>query len=334
MVLPETPLHGGSGEDYLRAHYPHAATPWLDLSTGINPWPYPHTRISDAALHALPSPAREHRCKAAAAEYLGVSPQNIALVAGSQAAISLLPGLFAPSSVAIMEPTYGEHRPAWERAGHQVGSFADAASDASIAVLTNPNNPDGRVWPREELERISLERSRQNKWLIVDEAFADVTPSVSVASICSAGQTIVIRSFGKFFGLAGVRLGLVVAPTEIVNRLEERAGPWAVSGPALEIGTRGYLDKDWQAETRDHLAERAGSFKKLLIKYGLEYVGGTDLFLLATHPRAASLFDLFCAHGIYVRRFADQNRLRFGLPPDETACARIESVFAAWTKLP
>ncbi len=329
-VLP----HGGSGRDFLGAYYPKAPQPWLDLSTGINPWPYPHGQTSDAAWHTLPSPGLNRDCAEAAAHYLGVAPQTIALLPGSQAAISLLPTLFAPTTVAILEPTYGEHRLSWERAGHRVqavGADSVATANAEIVVLTNPNNPDGRLWTRRELLDLVRQRSAQSQWLIVDEAFADVAPSVSIAAACDTNRVIVLRSFGKFFGLAGARLGLVVAAPAFVKRLEDVIGPWAVSGPALEIGARAYRDTAWQAKTHQRLATAAERLRALLIGHGLRHVGGTDLFLLVEHRRAALLFHTLCERGLYVRRFAAQpDWLRFGLPPDDAAHARLDVALAAW----
>ncbi|MEI9997545.1 MAG: threonine-phosphate decarboxylase CobD [Rhizomicrobium sp.] len=330
-VLP----HGGSGCDFLDAYYPNAPQPWLDLSTGINPWPYPHQPVSDAAWHRLPSPSLNRECAEATASYLGVAPQNIALLPGSQSAISLLPTLFKPTSVSILDPTYGEHRPSWELAGHKVRDVdADliAAEDTDILLLTNPNNPNGRFWTGDEIQRLAAARSRKGQWLIVDEAFADVMPSTSAAALCARNRTIVLRSFGKFFGLAGLRLGVVVAQETFARRLEALIGPWAVSGPALEVGARAYRDVAWHTDTRERLASAASRLKGLLTRHGLTYVGGTDLFLLFGHPRAAELFHALCTHGLYVRRFAAHpNWLRFGLLPDDAAHARLDAALLAWT---
>ncbi len=338
--MPEMPAappvlpHGGSGHDFLGRYYPDAPRPWLELSTGINPWPYPVASISNAAWHTLPSPSLYRACSEAAAQYLGVDPRNIALLPGSQAAISLLPTLFEPTSVVILDPTYGEHRLAWERTGHSVRLVGDDEifdGDAEIILLTNPNNPDGRFWARADVQRLAEAQSAKGKWLVLDEAFADVMPSISAAELCADSQAIVLRSFGKFFGLGGSRLGLVVAQEMIARRLEDVIGPWAVSGPALEIGARAYLDTAWHLQARERLGDAAQRLKDLLARYGLAYVGGTDLFLLFEHRHAAELFHTLCAHGLYVRRFAAHpNWLRFGLLPDDAAHARLDAALADW----
>jgi cobalamin biosynthetic protein CobC len=322
------PVHGGSGDDFLRRHYPAATTPWLDLSTGINPWPYQHREVSAAALQKLPSPSLTNECRAAAADYFGVATANVAVLPGSQAAISLLPRLFAPVRVAVWEPGYSEHAASWSAAGHIVSAITNIDdAEAEILVLTNPNNPDGRVWKKDDL----LPLCAAGRWLVLDEAFADVIPGTSLAG--SAGKLVIFRSFGKFFGLAGIRLGFAIASPDLVRRLEDSIGPWAVSGPALEIGARAYSDRDWHSWTRDDLAKAAHRLRALFNRFGLADAGGTDMFLLTEHARAADLFHRLCTSGIYVRRFASHPHwLRFGLPPDDAAFARLEDCLRAWAE--
>jgi cobalamin biosynthesis protein CobC len=328
------PRHGGSGEDFLRQYYPGAATPWRDLSTGINPHAYPRAQISAAALQKLPSPSLMALCRTAAVDYFGVPAKNLAVLPGSQAAISLLPELFEHIQVAVVEPGYSEHVASWKAAGHDV-TVIDNVQDANadILVLTNPNNPDGKVWNKEELLAICAARSARGQWLVIDEAFADLTPEISLAG--SAGNLVIFRSFGKFFGLGGVRLGFAIAPPALARKLEDSIGPWAVSGAALEIGARAYADRGWQVQTRHRLSDAARRLRALLNRYGLGDAGGTDLFLLTDHTRAAELFDRLCIGGIYVRRFVDHPRwLRFGLPGDEAGFLRLEECLRAWAQTP
>ncbi len=333
---PKAPLilaHGGSGLDFLATYYPDAPLPWIDLSTGINPWSYPANPSSASALQTLPSPSLYRKCREAMADYLGIDAANIAMLPGSQAAISLTPRLFPATTAAVVEPTYGEHCAAWHQAGHLVSSITNPADveNSDILVITNPNNPDGRHWSRSDIERMAARQTHRNGWLVVDEAFADVLPQFSVAQICSTENVIVFRSFGKFFGLAGVRLGFAIAPETIVKRLEEMIGPWAVSGPALETGASAYRDKVWHTETRTRLSQAAARLRALLNRNDLGDAGGTDLFLLAEHPDISSLFDILCKHGIYARRFVGNIRwLRFGLPADAEALARLELALVQW----
>jgi cobalamin biosynthetic protein CobC len=326
--------HGGSGQDFLHTHFPQASLPWLDLSTGICPWAYPHAPISVTALTALPPPSRLDACRDSAARYFGVPKANLAILPGSQAAISLLPRLFSPRRISVLEPTYNEHATAWKACGHTVTPNV-TGDDANILVLTNPNNPDGRLFDRDALFTIVAQRSQGNRWTVVDEAFMDLLPSESVASACGRSKLVVLRSFGKFFGLAGVRLGFAIAPEGMARQLETAIGPWAVSGAALEIGTQAYLDESWQLENRDRLHELANRQRAILSAAGLRVTGGTDLFILCEHITAAGLFEHLCEHGIYVRRFQDRSQqLRFGLVPDDAARQRLEKVLNLWTARP
>jgi cobalamin biosynthetic protein CobC len=326
-------LHGGAGADFLAAHYPFAPTPWLDLSTGINPWPYDHC-ASRAASETLPATSLYQACRLSAAAYFGAPADAVALMPGSQAAISLLPRLFRPAVVAVREPSYGEHARSWREAGHTV-QMTDAIFPAQpeILVVINPNNPDGRLIDRKSLIAEADRRARQGQWLIVDEAFGDLLPEETLQGAYGTPNLIVFRSFGKFFGLAGIRLGFAVAPPQIAHDLEAMIGPWAVSGPALEAGARAYRDTDWQLRTRVRLASAAARQRYLFEQAGLELLGGASLFTLVEHARAAGLFAHLCGHGIHVRRFAERREwLRFGLVPDDASFTRLQTALLSWSR--
>src|ERR1700748_3068993 len=220
--------HGGSGLDFLQAHFPHAPLPWLDPSPGICPWPYPRAAISELALAALPSPSLLDTCRIEAAEYFHAPKENLAILPGSQAAISLLPRLFSSRRVSVLEPTYNEHARAWRLNVHDVATTQHVSGDiADILVLTNPNNPDGRLFKQTELLAIVDERSREDRWTVVDEAFTDLVPAESIAAACPRDKLIVLRSFGKFFGLAGLRMGFVIEPQAMPHQLVTPTRPLA-----------------------------------------------------------------------------------------------------------
>lgn len=254
------------------------------------------------------------------------------MLPGSQAAISLLPRLFSPRTVQVLEPTYNEHARAWRLAGHDVRATSTLHdADADIVVLANPNNPDGRFYPRDTILAAAARRSAQSKWTIVDEAFIDLMPDASVGDACGHNQLVAFRSFGKFFGLAGVRLGFAIGSEAIASQLEQMIGPWAISGMALETGVAAYRDVRWQQDNRDRLHQQAARQRAVLAAAGLAITGGTDLFLLCEHANAAGLFDHLCGHGIHVRRFIDAPRhLRFGLTADDTQLARLGHALQAW----
>jgi len=329
-VLDETvpDAHGGdlAAADAL---FGTPAAGWLDLSTGINPWPYPVPAIPAARWHRLPGGDDEIR--AAAAQFYGVGdPDCVVAAAGSQAILQALPHVLRPGRVAVLGPTYAELSRVWTQAGHAVTAARtlDDTAGATILVLANPNNPDGRILARDRLVDIATELGRRGGWLIVDEAFADVTPALSLAPQAGAPGLIILRSFGKFFGLAGLRLGFALAERRVANRLRAILGPWPVSGPALEIGTAALGNRPWIDAMRRNLPAQAHALRAALEAARLPVIGGTALFQLVACDDASAIFAALGARGIYVRRFAYEPRwLRFGLPGD--AFARLQDALAA-----
>lgn len=318
------PDHGGN-LDAARRRFPAAPEPWIDLSTGINPWPYPLPTLAPELWQRLPGEAALEALAAAAARYYGApGPEHVATAPGSQALIQLLPRLRPPGRVCVEEPTYAEHALAWSAAGHSVGPFSPSPLP-DVTVLVNPNNPDGRRTTAGAVREMARRSGRRGGWLVVDEAFADVAPELSAAVHVGTPGLIVLRSFGKFFGLAGLRLGFALAEPALAARLREAFGPWPVAGPALEIARAAFADESWISSTRRRLAEAAARLDALLAARGLRVLGGTDLYRLASHDDAQAIFARLGAAGILVRRFEiDPHWLRFGLPPDEAAWRRLE----------
>jgi cobalamin biosynthesis protein CobC len=327
--------HGGEPAAYrhggdltaAQAAYPDAPQPWIDLSTGINPWPYPVPPVSAQAWARLPGKAAEDALRRAAAAAFAVPGDDMVLAApGTQALIQLLPRLTAEASaagksVAVLSPTYAEHAAAWRAAGRQVTEVSSLAqADADIVVAVNPNNPDGRVIDPQTL----LRRADLGGFLIVDEAFADMTPEASVARHVGRPGLLVLRSFGKFFGLAGARLGFLLAEPALIRRAAAMLGPWAVSGPALTAGAAAYSDAAWIEATRARLRENAARLDDLLIGKGYRVVGGTSLFRLIDCNNGAALFERLARAGIWSRPFVNLPAcVRLGLPPDDAAFARL-----------
>jgi cobalamin biosynthetic protein CobC len=308
---------------------------WLDLSTGINPQPYPFLEPEAAAWRCLPQQTDVDRLIDAAARRYGVTdPAGIVAGPGSQAILQWLPRLIPPTQVTVLGPTYGEYAPTWRAAEHGVTTVGElsGATNASVVVLANPNNPDGYRYPPEILLELAEGLHRRGGWLIVDEAFADADPEISLARHAGKPGLIVLRSLGKFYGLAGLRLGFALAPADFAARLAAAMGPWAVSGPALAIGAQALNDAAWASETRERLALASAQLAGLLRHSGLAPVGGTALFQMAGHPQAAQLYEHLGRQGILVRAFEGQpDWLRFGLPAARDA-ARLEAALAAFPK--
>jgi cobalamin biosynthetic protein CobC len=315
------------------ARYGRPAEGWLDLSTGINPLAYPVRAVAARDFAQLPQRDAEARLLAAARLYFGL-PAAASLVAapGTQALIQWLPRLFQPLRVAILAPTYDEHERAWALAGHAVQRVANLDADScEIFVLGNPNNPDGRVSAPAELVALARRLAARGGLLIVDEAFADTRPELSVIAAAGMPGLLVLRSFGKFFGLAGLRLGFAAAAPELAARLAAALGPWPVSGPALVIAAKAYADGQWIAAARQRLQRDAARRDRLLAGHGLARLGGCALFGLYAADRAPDLADHLGRNAILVRRFAGEPRwLRFGLPGRRADWRRLGAALAAW----
>ena len=305
--------HGGDLSDIVMSG-PSARAGWLDLSTGINPLGYPVPELDPSVWQSLPNKERLNSlCATARNYYAAPDGATVMGIAGSQMAIQSLPALFPKSQVHIYGPTYSEHETCWRYWGHEIVS--DTEGPAEIKIIVNPNNPDGRLLTAETLTEIAERQTAANGWLILDEAYMDLYPELSAISLSGRSNTIVLKSFGKFFGLAGLRLGFVIGPASIMQCLKDQLGPWSLSGPAIEIGIHALSDGPWQDKTRKRLAEGAAQMDKHLVDAGLRIVGGTNLFRLVESDQARSLFDLFFDHQIYVRKFQRfPDWIRIGIP--------------------
>ena len=322
--------HGGN-LDEAAGRYRRPRAEWLDLSTGINPRCYPAAPAPADVLAALPQDEDRAALEAAARAVYGAAESlEVVAVPGTQAAIQWLPRIVpARRRVCVVATTYGEHARAWRAAGHAVRSAhpAPAASDtADVVVLVNPNNPDGRTLPPPAVLSLARSATARRGLLVVDEAFADAAPNASVLPSVADERIVVLRSFGKFFGLAGVRLGFALAPPSIAARLRAALGPWAVSGPAIAIARTALADRTWQAATTARLARDAERLDRVLVAAGLEVVGGTPLFRLVERKDAATLHHDLAREGVWVRRFEEApDWLRFGLPGDDDGFRRLEA---------
>jgi cobalamin biosynthetic protein CobC len=329
--------HGGDLTEAI-AHYGGTPTMWLDLSTGINPWPWPIPSDWPAEVwQRLPSRAAEEALVAAARDAYAVPVDaGVVIAPGTQSLIQWLPQLARGGTVAVVAPTYGEHALAWRMAGHEVVTVAglDALPDmVRHAVIVNPNNPDGRVTDSAELARAAARLRDRDGWLVIDEAFADVELENSAVGLCAELPVVVLRSFGKFYGLAGLRLGFAIAPRDIAQRIALALGPWPCSGPALHVGAAALRDREWARRTREAIGQQSGELDTVLTEAGFEMVGGAGLFRLARHPDAPKVHAALAARHIWCRRFdwAD-DLLRFGLPGDRHALDRLAIALASISK--
>jgi cobalamin biosynthesis protein CobC len=326
--------HGGDLTEAM-ARYGGSPQMWLDLSTGVNPrpWPLP-ADLPGGVWQRLPSRADEETLLASAREAYAVSAAaEIVAAAGTQSLIQWLPQLASTGPVAIVGPTYHEHARAWRMAGHEVFARADLDDlppTVRHAVVVNPNNPDGHVTSRAALARGAALLQERGGWLVVDEAFADMEPDISVVGLCADLPVVVLRSFGKFYGLAGLRLGFAIASPEIAQRIALALGPWPCSGPALTIGAAALRDREWAGRTRIAIQQQARQLDDVLVNAGFTIVGGTGLFRLVRRSDAGKVHAALAAQHIWCRRFewAD-DLLRFGLPPDDRGLERLAVALAS-----
>lgn len=300
---------------------------WLDLSTGINPQGYPVPPVPADAWLRLPED--DDGLEAAAADYYGSA--HLLPVAGSQPAIQLLPAVLRGERVSLLAPGYAEHAHAWrDRRAVAVGAdeIDAAVAHSDIVVLVQPNNPTGVHFGRERLLEWHTRLARRGGWLVVDEAFIDTTPAQSLVPLAGADGLVVLRSVGKFFGLAGARVGFVFAPASVRAALAERLGPWTLAGPARWAARHALADRAWQTQARAALLTAGERLQALLETHGLPACGPA-LFKLVTTPDAARLHAAFARRGILLRLFETPQAVRFGLPSDEAGWARLAAALAA-----
>ena len=300
---------------------------WLDLSTGINPQGYPVPPVPADAWLRLPED--DDGLEAAAADYYGSA--HLLPVAGSQPAIQLLPAVLRGERVSLLAPGYAEHAHAWrDRRAVAVGAdeIDAAVAHSDIVVLVQPNNPTGVHFGRERLLEWHTRLARRGGWLVVDEAFIDTTPAQSLVPLAGADGLVVLRSVGKFFGLAGARVGFVFAPGSVRAALAERLGPWTLAGPARWAARHALADRAWQTQARAALLTAGERLQALLETHGLPACGPA-LFKLVATPDAARLHAAFARRGILLRLFETPQAVRFGLPSDEAGWARLAAALAA-----
>lgn len=330
--------HGGNLRD-AAIRFGRPLQDWLDLSTGINPNPYPAPQLTFDAWHRLPETDPE-LALAACAYY---NAPLMLPVAGTQAAIQALPRLRlllnGASRVTVAAPSYAEHAHHWAQHGHQMRQVRYAELDTAVdgcdvMVVCNPNNPTGAAIAPERLLAWAERLASRGGWLVVDEAFGDMTPHNSIAQWSGRPGLIVLRSVGKFFGLAGLRLGFVAARPELLSTLADLLGPWAVSGPAQQIGRAALADRAWQSAMRAELLVSGARLHSLLAGHDIAS-HGSALYRWWPWPQqlAAAFWQHMAQRGIWVRLFENAaHGIRLGLPPDEDGWQRLSAALTAWNK--
>jgi cobalamin biosynthetic protein CobC len=320
--------HGGN-LTLAAAQYNIPLADWLDLSTGINPNGYPLPGIPPAIWQRLP--IEEDGLAEAACTFFG--SRSVLPTAGSQAAIQILPRLRPACKVAMPSLMYKEHAYAWQCCGHQISTFTDLDDDilnsADVVLLCNPNNPTATRYPAADLLNLHQQLQNRGGWLVVDEAFIDATPENSIAQHTHLEGLFVLRSLGKFFGLAGARVGFLLASPQWLSKAQEILGPWSLSGPSRFVATQALADFTWQQNTRMQLSASSQRLAALLSENGLAPKSGTALFQYVPLKEAQVRHQQLAKQGIWVRYFPEASALRFGLPTEE-GWAKLEATLKAF----
>ncbi len=313
---PNTRDHGG-GLDAAIARFGGMRDDWIDLSTGINPTPYPLPDIPRRFWQALPDSGDQAALKSAARAFWDIPKEaDIAAASGVSALIAALPRLSPAATVGIAQPTYNEHAASFAAFGWDVQT---TASDTNVYV--HPNNPDGRMWPRDMI------LANHKTLTIIDESFCDTTPEHSHIQLASKPGYVVLKGLGKFWGLAGLRLGFAAARPDTIAQLEQMLGPWAISGPAQHIGTSALSDTDWAIATRTQLSVDANRLDQIMTAAGAVSPCGTTLFRSYHVANAQAWFEKLANSHILSRIFPySDTMIRLGLPASEAHWSRVEKV--------
>jgi cobalamin biosynthetic protein CobC len=323
-------VHGGRTDEARKA-YSGAPQPWIDLSTGLNPhsYPMPHLATSDWA--ALPDQEALAGLEEAAALAFGVPHDFLSVLPGTEIGIRLLASIDLPQPVRIVGPSYGSYADAWPAAMLIEAGEADLELGRGTLVLANPNNPDGRCRPTADLLELADRLASNNGFLVVDEAFVDVAPELSLCPYISDRPNItVLRSFGKFFGLGGVRLGFLISSPGLRSAVRHRLGAWPVSTAAIRVGSQAYEDRAWIERTIPELSADATRLHQMLKRHDLSVRGECPLFRLVETHRASELFTHLARRGILTRPFSyNEDWLRIGLPGSEPAWARFDAALTS-----
>lgn len=316
--MPNTRDHGGGLDDAI-LKYGGNRTNWLDLSTGINPIPYPIPKVPNHFWHSLPDSQAQSALLSAARKFWKVpNGANIIASSGVSQLIAMLPSLLPVNCVEIIGPTYNEHAAAFQSSGWTVGQTG------SVRVIVHPNNPDGNQ------HVISKQDAKNTDLMIIDESFCDVTPDETLINLTDQNNVIVLKGLGKFWGLAGLRLGFAVAAPELIKKITDRIGPWAISGPAQFIGQAALTDNSWIFKTRSRLREDSLRLDNLMIEYGNKPLGGTDLFRLYEVKNATKTQNTLAKKFIWTRIFPySRNWLRLGIPGTEAQWAQLINALEA-----
>lgn len=307
---------------------------WLDLSTGISPYTIDLPEFHQDVWRRLPDPKYVKLLEGKAKEFYQTK-SNCLAVPGSQFAIQHLSKV-VDGEIGILEPTYGEYAASFVRNGKSYTSLENISDigNASSVILANPNNPDGRIYTSQELLKLAVQLSERNGYLVVDEAFMAIDdPNSLLNEVDATTNVVILRSIGKFFGLAGIRLGFVFSSEKFRAKLAAYLGPWAVTGPALAIADHIFANRFIANELKQKISVRHQQMGEILEQSGLQIVGKNDLFFLIRHPKANALHISLKQQKVLTRIF-DYNSdwIRIGLTANSNEDERLLKAIGGFQK--
>ena len=329
--------HGGQ-LDQLKQHFPQVESSgetWLDLSTGISPWSYPHL-AEHQSNQRLPTDEDFTQCEEAMAKCFGIARDRVIAVPGLEIVIRLLP-LILEGSLSISAPTYGDYEASWRRQHKDI--YLDQETEGCVRVVCQPNNPTGEALTETDLGELLGQVENNGNWLVVDESYNEASRAASAVHLPTSQKLVILKSFGKFFGLPGTRLGTVIAPTMVCQSLRDFLGDWRVSTATLQLGASAYANSTWQLSHQSRLAAAMAEQQTALSVFSsdinfssefnfsseINYVGGTELFQCFYTPDAQALWAHLMSQGIYTRLFPEHNLIRVGLTKDREELERLIS---------
>lgn len=297
---------------------------WLDLSTGINPQSYSLSSPPESIWRSLPED--DDGLVATAQKYYDC--RQLIMTPGSQWSIGKIPSWCRAlgnhkNTVLLPYLGYQEHRHAWQKSGFDCVYYIDEPTEQQLStcsamVVINPNNPSGNKVNKTQLLQWHNRLSETGAWLIVDEAFIDAETSQSMAGDAGVTGLIVLRSLGKFFGLAGVRVGALLAWQSLLELALSELEPWSIANPSRWAAEKALQDIQWQDSMRAQLTLQSQKLSDLLHRTFSQSIGGCALFQTVWLNNAEVIYQQLAREGILVRLLSEYKTpgLRFGLPAD------------------
>jgi threonine-phosphate decarboxylase len=297
----------------------------LDFSASINPLGMAPgaVQVVQASLELAthyPDPDC-YELKQALGRFHGIDPECVCIGNGSTELIFLLPKTLALRRALIPGPTFSEYAAAMRAVGGEVSmllappeeEFRIRLSQVAAALqrsldcvwLCNPNNPTGQLWTKAQVLELWKKARRVGASLIVDEAFIDYCEADSVVSeATSRAGLLVLRSFTKFYGMPGLRVGYLVAEPTVIRRIEAMRLPWSVNNLAQVAAIASLNETSYAVRSRQLIIEERPRLAAALAGQGWVPCPSSANFLLVRLPsflKSAAVAAATRRQGVLIR---------------------------------